>query len=64
MSLCLKRRREEAIILHTSDGPIRICVTDIVRNHAVEFAIDAPKTVRIARGELEELVTVAKRVLV
>ena len=61
--LCLKRKRDETIVLHTSDGTITIMVTDIQRGYAAWLGIDAPKSVLITRGELEELATVAKRVL-
>lgn len=61
--LVLKRRKEETIILHTSDGPITIMVTDVQRGYAAWLGIKAPPNVRVARGELEELVRVAHRVL-
>ena len=63
MSLCLTRRRDESVILYTSDGPIRIAVSEITRNHAVQLAISAPASVKIVRQELEELARVARKVL-
>ena len=61
--LTLMRRREECIVLHTSDGDITIKVTEVVRGYGVRLGISAPQSVNIVRGELEELATVARRVL-
>ena len=61
--LCIKRRVDETIVLHTSDGPITIMVTELQRGYAAYLGIKAPPSVKILRGELEELVRVAQRVL-
>jgi carbon storage regulator CsrA len=48
--LALTRRPKEALILETTDGPIRI-VFDIVGGQ-IKVAIDAPDNVDIVREEL------------
>lgn len=57
--LCLDRKKDEKIVLHTSDGPVTIL---IVTGHAT-VGIDAPKSVKIRRAELQELAEVAAKVL-
>lgn len=48
--LVLTRRPQEALILETSDGPVRI-VLDI-KDGQIKVAIDAPDAVTIIREEL------------
>lgn len=51
--LVLSRRKDEDIVIHTSDGPIRIKVTKVGTTY-VSLGIDAPKHVKISRGEHAE----------
>lgn len=52
-TLRLTRKTGQSVYLDTSDGKIEVCVTYVGSNN-VKLAITAPKTIRIARGELEE----------
>lgn len=49
--LVLSRRRDEKIIVQTSDGPIVFTVCQ-VKGGAVRVGIDAPKKCKIMREEL------------
>lgn len=49
--LVLTRKVGEAIILETTDGPIKIMITK-KSEHSFKFGIDAPKSVLILREEL------------
>ncbi|MDH5180867.1 MAG: carbon storage regulator [Gammaproteobacteria bacterium] len=48
--LTIERKEEETIILETSDGPITILVSK-AQHGRVKLSIDAPKEVKISRGE-------------
>ncbi len=56
--LVLTRRRNETIRCSTSDGPIDFTVTN-VQGERVRIGIAAPPGVRVLRGELEPLPSVA-----
>ena len=62
--LFIRRRQHESIILHTSDGPIKIKVLEIVRAHTTLIGVEAPATVSVVRQELEELAIAARKVLI
>lgn len=51
MALVLARKDDEKIVLHTSDGDITITLMGR-DNNQTKLAIDAPKSVEIARQEL------------
>ncbi len=55
MALVLTRRPEQAVLVNTSDGVIRITITRISDGPSkrVRMAIDAPKTVAIVREEIQ-----------
>lgn len=61
--LVLKRSRNEKITVHTSDGPVQVCVVEILlpsNRHpdavetVVKVGIDAPESCRIMRSELPQ----------
>jgi len=56
--LCLLRKRDERIVINTSDGPIEIMVTE---GRAV-IGIKAPPECLILRGELVDLAKQAQKV--
>jgi len=49
--LSIQRTHGEALVLDTSDGPISILVA-VLPGSRVKLAIDAPRSVRIAREEI------------
>ena len=49
--LVLSRREGEAIILETSDGPIRVTLTEY-NGQQTRVGVEAPKSVKILREEL------------
>jgi carbon storage regulator CsrA len=49
--LVLTRKRNEKLVLMTSDGPVEVQLTQI-RGDAVRLGITAPATVKVLRGEL------------
>ena len=51
--LVLTRRQGDSVIFETSDGPIEVTVEDI-SGHQVRVGFEAPKSVKILRGELKE----------
>lgn len=51
MSLCLSRKRGQVVRLHTSDGVIRILVSEFTHGQ-VRLKFDAPSSVKIHRDEL------------
>ena len=55
MALVLTRRIEQAVLVNTSDGVIRITVTRVSDGPCkkVRMAIDAPQTVAIVREEIQ-----------
>lgn len=59
MPLVLGRQIDDVILLHTTDGVIRVWVTDthLVEEwsplHRFRLAIDAPRKVKILREELK-----------
>lgn len=50
--LCLTRRPEESIILHTANGQIEVVVSKINGNQ-VKIGVQAPPEVTIMRKEVE-----------
>ena len=50
--LLLKRKVDEDVVLHTSDGDIRIRVTGIEQDR-VQLLFDAPQAVVILRAEID-----------
>lgn len=52
MTLALRRRYGETVVLHTSDGDVLVWVNR-QSFEAVQLCIEAPEAVRVARGELE-----------
>lgn len=52
--LCLSRRENETINLHTSDGLVEITVSKIRGNQA-RVNVKAPKSISIARSEVDNL---------
>ena len=48
--LCIDRTKHEGLTLYTSDGPIHI----VIARGKSRLEIDAPRSVRILRDELEE----------
>ena len=58
--LCFLRRKNETIVLNTSDGPIEIMVTE----GRARLSVKAPDNVQIMRGELLELAKKQQRVLI
>ena len=51
--LVLTRREGDTVILETSDGPITVSIEQN-KGHQIRVGIEAPKSVRILRGELKE----------
>lgn len=52
--LTLARYEGEAIVLETSDGPIRIVVSELIRwsgRRQAKLCIDAPACVKVSREE-------------
>ena len=49
--LVLLREVGQEIVIETSDGPIKLIVSD-VRSERVKLAFDAPESVRIYRREV------------
>lgn len=52
--LVLSRQVDETLIIRTSDGPIRVTLVDI-RGNKVRIGIDAPKSVRVDREEIDKM---------
>lgn len=50
--LVLIRKPEQAIILETSDGPIRVLICGF-KHGQVKVGVEAPDKVRVRREELE-----------
>lgn len=50
--LCISRQKEEIITLLTSDGPITVKHIGYTDQGDVRLGIEAPKVVKIIRGEL------------
>lgn len=48
--LVLSRRKDEDIVIETSDGPITVKVVKVGSTY-VSIGVEAPKTVKIKRGE-------------
>lgn len=62
--LVLKRAKDESIIINTSDGEIRVMITDA--SEFVNVGIDAPRSCTVLREELvseQALPKVSKRTL-
>ena len=51
--LVLTRREDDSVILETSDGLIEVTVENI-DGQQVRVGFEAPKSVKILRGELKE----------
>ena len=51
--LVLTRREGDTVIHETSDGPIEVSIAEI-NGSQVRVGLKAPKSVKIARGELLE----------
>lgn len=51
--LVLSRKRNEVIVLETSDGPIRVVITKVGEDR-VGIGIEAPKAIQILRKELSD----------
>ncbi len=49
--LVLSRKRNESLVLYTSDGEVRVTLCDI-RGSQVRLGVTAPPTVRVLRQEL------------
>lgn len=58
MSLVLSRKKDESILLKIpgQEKPIRITVRKIDNNGRVRLSIDAEKSVKILRSELEPVI--------
>jgi carbon storage regulator CsrA len=50
--LVVKRKKNEVIDLHTSDGLVRILVVHVA-DKQVRVGIEAPQAVKVLRAELE-----------
>ena len=50
--LVLTRKSDESIILHTSDGPIKI-KTVRIKGSTVRIGVEAPEHVQIVREEID-----------
>lgn len=50
--LCLARKLGEAIVISTSDGLIKIQVTDIYKGQKVRLGFTAPESIQIDREEI------------
>lgn len=57
MTLMLSRREGEGLVFRTADGPMVIQIAEIRKCGVIRLAIDAPRTVLVARstprGEIE-----------
>ena len=53
--LVLSRKRNESIVIDTSDGPVEITVVDI-RGDKVRLGCDAPRAVPVHRREVYDAI--------
>jgi carbon storage regulator CsrA len=52
MALILSRRIDEAIVIQTPAGPMRVVLLRVERNARAVLAIEAPECMKILREEL------------